>query len=47
MARWHSLGLIIALLSIFAGAMQALQSQDHQLMTFDIGKVLPGSLLRA
>ena len=29
MARWHSLGLTVALLSISAGAMQAFHSHIH------------------
>ena len=44
MARWHNLGLIVALLSISAGAMQALQSQNYQMISWHSLETMPGSL---
>ena len=44
MARWHSLGLIVALLSISAGAMRALQSQSHHTTMWYLLNIMSGSL---
>ena len=43
MARWHSLGLIVALLSISAGTMQGLQSQNYHMVMRYLRDIMSGS----
>ena len=47
MARWHSLGLIVALLSISVGAMQAFRWPSHQAILYCSLNIMPALLICA